>query len=523
MTAMRVVEAGRDRAVVVGAALLAAGFIVLAFAWVGANPPGASPDENAHVVKAYATGEGDMDGQPYDADLSGVDSRSAAWFREVGRSYPVPAAVVPPQSIRCFAFDRNLTADCQHFDDSVDQGGDVLAATHFGTYSPALYVPIGLAMRDSRDYQTAEWRGRLMVVALCAIFVSWSALLLSRRGTGWLPLAGLAMAMTPLVVFASASVTTSGIEITSAICLWSALLRITRQPGSSRGAPWVAAAVSGGVMALSRPVDAVLIAVVVLTIAVLAGWGTFRSVIASSRRPALVLGGVLVGTAGLSALWSIFVTPHPPLDLGVAARSLGEIVRDLPNQVRQAIGIFGWNDTPMPQATYVVVLLVLAALLVVALRVAARRERLALGGLALAILTIHLGLGALVEAQIGFGMQARYVLPLVVGVPLIAADLIETHRAALSPRLIRFGTIVMFVTAAAVQSIAFTANVHRYAVGANSGWIVPWDSRWAPDGGFTRWFSLAAIGVVLMLTPAIAMILGGRTGPGQRDLQRVSS
>jgi hypothetical protein len=492
---MSVKDGAVPQSLIAAGSLIAIGFILLGLAWAGANPPGASPDESAHVVKAYATADGQLRGEPYEADTSGMTPLNAAWFREVGRSYRIPKRVAPPETIQCYAFDRNRTADCQVFPATTDTG-TALVPTHFGTYSPALYFPLGAVMQGAHDYRSAEWRGRLVALVLSGTMVSWAALLLARRGEGWIPLAGLALAATPMVVFLSASATTSGIEIASAICFWAALLRIARQPECQSGWPWAATAFSGGVLALSRPLDAVLIVTILATVILLVGADRLRQRASFDRRKAALASVALATCVAASALWSLIVTPHPSIDLRLAVGSLDDAIRDSPNQLRQIIGIFGWNDTAMPQVVYLIALSLLAAVTVGALIVGSRRERLAIGVLATSIVTIHLGIAVLVEAQIGFGMQARYVMPLIVGLILLSADVLEQHRTKLPASVASYGLAVAYVGSSLLQLVAFTTNAHRYAVGANGPWSLPWASRWAPPEGFVFWFGSAVSGAL---------------------------
>jgi hypothetical protein len=487
----------------IGAALIAVAIILLGVAWAGSNPPGASPDEDAHVVKAYATADGQFDGEDYTGETSTMAPLSAAWFEDVGRSYLLPRAIVPPATVRCFAFDRNLTADCQVFPDSTSDRTPTLTPTHFGTYSPVLYLPLGAAMLDASDYRSAEWRGRLVAVAISGLFIAWAALLLSSRGSGWFPLAGLVAATTPAVIFLAASVTTSGIEIAAAICFWAAALRLARAPAVGAGAPWAAAAISGGVLALSRPLDAVLIVVAIITLIVLSGASELRRLVSANRLKSAVTGGVVAVCVAISALWSLLVTPHPTIDGGLALRSIDDALRDAPNQLRQVIGVFGWNDTPMPQGFYVLGIALLVVVIGASLVVGTRRERLALAALTVSIVAIHLGLAVLVEAQIGFGMQARYVMPLVVGLILLAADTLEQNRQRLPAAVTRFGPAATIATLAIIQAAALITNAHRYAVGANGAWGVPWDSVWTPDGGFAVWLGIAGVGIVCLAAAAV--------------------
>jgi hypothetical protein len=499
---------GAGRPVAVAATMAAIGFVLLGLGWAGANPPAASPDEHAHLIKAYATATGQIDGQPFDVDVPGEADRTAAWFRDSGRSYDVPARLVPPPSVRCYAFDDDLTAACQDLRPvSGDPEATTLTPTHIGTYLPAMYLPAGLAVREAPDFRAATWRGRVATLIVCALFVGWAALLTARAG-GALRVLGLVLAVTPMVVFLSASITTNGIEATAAICLWVAALRVLQPSSTESSAPWAALAVSGAVLALSRPLSAGLTVLVLVIAVALAGRGAAREALGRDRRAGTAALGIVAAGVAASAAWSAFVLPHPPLDLGVARRALPDAVGDLPNQARQLIGIFGWNDTTMPAVGYALGFAALAAVGVAALRWGDRRARLVLAGAVAAVVTLDVGIAVLIEAQIGFGMQARYVLPLVVGLPILAGEVLERRRPVV-PAYVGSLAPAALAAAALLQVVAFVANAHRYAVGAGSAWAPTWDSRWAPVGGLTPWLALVLVGAGSWGVAALAVRRAG--------------
>ncbi|MGH9153398.1 MAG: DUF2142 domain-containing protein [Acidimicrobiales bacterium] len=497
------------------AALVGGCFALLCAAWAGANPPGASPDEPSHLVKAYASGTGQLEGRPYPADIVLDDPRSTEWFRATGRSYLVPAEVAPPESAQCYAFDPDATPACQRLDPPATRAGDeVLTPTHLGTYNPALYVPAGLAARTADSFSSATSRARWVNAAMSAGLLAAAALLVRRRGA--LALAGFALAATPMVVFLSASVNTNGIEAAAAVCVWAGATRIIRQPGEVSVGPWVAVGVAGSVLALSRPLGAVILAAIVVVSRLLAG-PEWRRLLRRSRRLVLA-GGAAAAAFVFSAAWAVLVMPSPDLDIGLAARTLDDAVLGLPNQARQLVGIFGWNDTTMPLVAYVLALGAVAALGVAALRVGDRRDRLALAGLAAAVVIADVAIAVLIEAQIGFGMQARYVLPLAVGFPLLAAEIVGTRTGGDGGSVPPWRAVhALFAAAGVLQGVAFLTNAHRYAVGRSASWAPPWESRWSPDGGLLPWLALVVVAVIGLVAVGPLMRLGAgvRRRPGR--------
>jgi len=301
------VSVGPKRDLLTAAILSTVAFVVLNVAWAFGNPPGAAPDENAHFVKAYATADGQFVGKPFSADLlAGLDARRASWLTVSGRSYRMPARLVPPSSGSCYAVDPDLTPDCLDFHFAAgDPDAEVLADTHLATYNPVPYLVLGLVMRGAGDFRSAARRGRLASLAVCTMFVSWAAALIRRRGP--FTLVGIVLAGTPAVIFLSGSLNTSGMEIASAMCLWSAVLVLARKPDQGGAGAWGAVCVSGVALAVIRPLGAVLLPVVVGTVVVLVGpahlWG-------SIRRPGLAQGSVAIVSlaCGLSFLWGHFAT-----------------------------------------------------------------------------------------------------------------------------------------------------------------------------------------------------------------------
>jgi hypothetical protein len=482
------------------AVLIVVAFALLSTAWAGGNPVGGTPDEPAHFIKAYATLDGQINGERPNVDLSGHRPRSAAWFAISGRSYWIPGRMVPPPTVICYAFDANSTPDCQNMASALsDRDAEVLAFTHLGTYSPFPYLLTGPAMRGADDFLSAVWRGRLASVAVCTMFIAWAAALACRRGA--VALLGLVLAVTPGVVFLAGSLNTSGLEIASAVCFWCALLGVARErePGT---AVWGAVAVAGMGLALTRPLGAMMVPVAVATVIMFTRAAPLWAKLRSATWPAHAAVATVIVACAVSFLWAQFAIPHPHIDFGLAASSLGPALRDLPNQTRDVIGIFGWNNTTMPNAAYLLGLILLAGLGAFALALGSARDRLVLVGLGLAIVALNLALAVFVEAQIGFGMQARYIMPLAVGLPVLAADVVQQHAGRFKSMTVRRLLRAAYGGVAVLQFTAFVTNQHRHAVGLHGAWLPPWDSKWSPEWGLGVWLALATTGCV-------ALVIGG--------------
>jgi hypothetical protein len=500
--------------------LVAVGFAALGIAWAAANPPGASPDEPANLVKAYATGAGQIGGSQRGVPAGSTfdDAKSEAWFERADRTYTIPARLhLPSGQVPCFAFLRDESAACS--DHQAIASTAEASTTQFGTYQPFLYAPAGLAMQGAPTFASADVRGRLADVLVAAALLGLAAYVTWTDRRSLLSLGGLLLGVTPMVVFLSASVTTNGIEAAAAACAWAALLRLTRREQGRRRAAWAALAIGGSVMVLSRMLDPFFLAGMVAVVWLARspsseakdGRGRDRSTIATAS---IV---VLAVAIGLSLLWTAAFTAHPATSLSTSVHALPTAIKHLPNQLRQAVGIFGWNETTMPQPAYGLWILLTGALVIIALWIGTWRERLALLALGVGVVLADLAIATLVEAPIGFGMQARYILPLTVGIPMFAAELVNRHPEKLGARRVQLLGLCAAGGAIVLQLVAFLVNAHRYAVGASRGWAPTWPSSWAPSGGLLPWLLFAALGAGLLVGAAISAFRsddrGGGPGP----------
>jgi hypothetical protein len=506
--------------------LFAVGVLFLGVAWAGANPPAASPDEPAHVVKAYATGNGQVAGEHYVDDSlpppkSPAEIRQRAWFQDVGRAYDIPRDVQPSTPVPCYAFDRNRTANC--LDAPQPTPSSDLIDTQMGTYPPFLYVPTGVVMQGSSSYDGAETRGRFVDVVIASVLLGWGALLAWDKGRSPLALVGLAVGLTPMVLFLSATTSPNGVEIAAGVCMWAALLHLTRpQRATSPKVAWFGLAAGGAVMELSRNLDPLFLLVAVVVALYAAGRISFKPKAKSDisdaavprdtwieraeKAPLMMKAsiGILLVAGVICISWSTFVTAHPSVDLTIARHAIKPAVKALPNQFRQIVGVFGWSETTMPQVMYALWGLLAIALGGLALWFGTQRERIALVGLGAIIVIADIGIATIIEAPIGFGMQARYILPLAVGLPMLAGEILNRHRDqpgrrqgyGVTARVEGRVRVMAFLVVAFLHLVAFGANMHRYIVGQNASWSFPWNGSWRPAGGIGVWTGFAIAGVV---------------------------
>lgn len=153
------------------------------------------------------------------------------------------------------------------------------------------------------------------------------------------------------------------------------------------------------------------------------------------------------------------------------------------------VGGFGYLEFDLPAWVPLVWALVVCGLLGAALRAAPPRRRLTL---AAAVGAVGVGLPVLLYAAVirhtGFGLQARYVLPVIAVLPLVAGEL-ASRRARGRGWFLAAGAVL-----AAAQLGAWWANARRSAVGIDGpAWFLGAAER-APPGGWVPWALLAVVG-----------------------------
>lgn len=401
----------------------------------------------------------------------------------------------------CFVGRANVPAGC-----STGVGNDtapVRSASPFSEYPRLYYLIVGvpsLLTTGSGGLYGMQFASSILNAALIAI----GLFLLSRYHPRRLSLLGAMVALSPMVLFMSAVVNPSGMEIAAAFASWCGGLCIVERfviPRTLAGLTSLAFVL----LILSRPTSPVNAAVIIVVLAVLAGWVRARAMLSEpSFRPVWfsVIGAVLV--AGLSLVFlgvpSEFGIPEkPPLSLlGV----LWLMLRWSGGQLRQCIGAFGWGETPAPIGVVVVWILFLVGLLIYGFATS-RGARRAVPLLVLAMVAMLLIFEAPEINPVGFYWQGRYWLPLAVGLPLMVSSVepSRVYRRAQplmeSPAWRVAGFVGVSAILIVAQIGAFLTNLHRYETGLG----VPAGSpvKWTPPGGTVLVVALFVMGQALLL------------------------
>jgi Predicted membrane protein (DUF2142) len=511
------------------AAFLSIGMILLVVAWIAATPPGSAPDEDAHYVKALGAGGGQLRGAPVGGAAAtkppaGRAQIAGAWLAENTRSFVVPANLLP--RFGCFDLFVDPSAEVPASCSSTDGGlpasplvaarlikgsDDAREQTYVGTYPPFVYVVPGISMRLGADDSYTAFRiGRGVSAAIClALLLLAVAVLWEPRSSG-MALIGLTVAVTPGALFIVSTLTPSGPEVASGICFIASLLRLAREPRAPRWV-WLACAVSGSMLTISRPLGVFFVPFAICGVALLMGTGPLVRAWRAGRRAAGATAGALLLTSAVAIYWQVSYQPDPSWHLADLADALGPSLTNLPEVMREQVGMFA-AFFPAPAYLYVPCGVLVAGLLLLALLVADGRRRwgLALVSVAAVVLTICL---SVLHRTTGFDQfSGRYILPVFVLVPLGAAEVLRARRDRLS--LVPLSSVVIgfAVAGGLLQGAAWWAAARRSAVGTD-GPLLFSSSDFEPPGGWVPWMLVVVLAV-------LAYVAAGVSGARARGASR---
>jgi hypothetical protein len=348
-------------------------------------------------------------------------------------------------------------------------------------------------MRLANEPKGALLWGRVGIVIPSLALVVLAAALLTDRSP--LALSGLLAAVTPMVVWLMASLSSNGVEIAAGISFFASLMRLSR-PGTPPRWVWIATAITGSVLALVRDLGAIWLIVDLLIVACLGG--VSREKLRVGGRTAMAAGVAIGCSVILGVAWQATQAARPrSLGLGLIADLPGRF-EYLPDLYRQSIGIFGPLDAPMNAPTYWTAGLLIAGLMIVAMILGSKAERVALAATAAAVLVLTLAVDA-VQALSGFGAQARHILPLAVALPLLAGEIVYRHSESLGRRLRWVLPLMVAVGASAVHVIGWFTIARRFSVGPTGPLMFFRHPAWSPPLGWTFWAAITLAGALLLV------------------------
>jgi len=472
-------------------------FLALA-TWALSSPVGSSPDEDYHLISTWC-GQGLEEGTCEEGASS--DQRR------------VPESLA--NSSACYAFHSETSARCQ--DEWFVQESDALVATDrgnfTGTYPPAFYATMHVLVGDDISRSVIAMRlanAGLFVGLLTVVF----RLLPPGRRT--MLALGPAAALVPLGVFIVPSVNPSSWAVTACAAVFPALVGFFETTGRRRLALG-GVAVLAALLAAGSRADAAVFVALAAVMATVVGAPWRRDVGKLLVLPALIAGVCLVSylVSGQSEAVSTGLAGSEDTTVSTAF----VLMHNLLNVPALWVGAFGywglgWLDTPMPSVVWVFNVAAFAAVVWLGMRHASSRKAVAI---ALGVVAAW-GVPTLVLVQsatvVGFQVQPRYLLPLLV----LLAQVALFRVGPLRPRLSRAQLVTVAGVLAVTNAVALHFNTRRYVTGTDV-FHVDLDLRaewwWAiPLSPMTLWvlgavsFAVAILLCVTALEPAVE----GRVG-----------
>jgi predicted membrane protein DUF2142 len=483
-------------------ARLIVGWVLLALAWVFANPPFAAPDERDHFVRAVGIADGHLIGAPAPNVSIGRDPSEIRFDKSTQRAVMVPADL-NPDPFSCYLGSPVLSAACLGHRVPL-RGPPARLITSVGDYPPlGLLVPAAV-LGAAHDPLQADRVGRVaaMVVALALLIAAAAAVF--DAADGWLSLAGLVAACTPTAIFLAGSLNPSGLSVAAGIGMCASLLRIGRQSPAPAWV-WTLLGLSGAALLLSHPTGLVWTALLGVAFIAFEGVARVRRLVREQRRGASVGIGLLAAGVVAAVVWQELYGPITP----IAYRAIRTALSRAPGQTWRAlediVAGFGYLEFRLPLPVYLLWFAFIGALAALAARVGSRRERRAVlvaGAVAVLIspaIWMVFGRGA------GIGIIGREYLPVLVAFPMLAGEVLHRNRARLS-RLDAAVVASLGTIAAILQFVAWYYNARRSAVGIGGKLLFVSHPGWSPPLGWGVWLGVAACGALLLATVPLSRL-----------------
>ena len=386
-----------------------AGFFLLFAAWAIATPYDGTPDEMRHIQHAYGVASGDIAPAP------------AKEGKFPGAYHEVPKSLIRSN---CFAHHPDQDASCAQ-----PPGGDetpVKTLTPAGRYNPAYYLAVGWPLLLSPD-MAGVLLARLVSAALVAALFAWAtavALTLRHR----LAFGAILVAVTPITAHLAGAINPNAVEIAAGAAMVVGLIAILLEPDGAgrRRSAWWLAGVGGAVLLTVRSGGPAWFAVIAAVMLIGLSLPTYRALLRSRRF--WTLAGALAVTGIASVGWTLWKRAAEITPNGVGSRHLTlldamkiEVFDRWRGYIGELVGVLAWLDTPLPVLINLAWYFSVGTLILLALalgRPAARWRVAGLGALGMLVPSVIEALNVNEYAFIG---QGRYFLPLLVGVPILAA------------------------------------------------------------------------------------------------------
>jgi hypothetical protein len=397
-----------------------------------------------------------------------------------------------------------VTAKCYEL---ADGSGDTTLQSYTARYLPPYGALLGFGTYWYPPGAGQIYLMRLLSAIVIAALLASCVTTITAVGSIGFSL-GFLFALTPMALYFSGIVNPSGPEIAAGIASWVHGVALTT--GGAGDDPRLVRrfGIAGCVLCATRPLSPLWLLLALGVLVIVAGWARVKELM--GRRLVQSWAVAVAAVALVQVAWSAWAKPlsegntaqkglDAPLTF-IFRQSVGKLYL---SNTREMIGVFGWLDTLVPNATVVIWLLAIGALVVLGLSVGTRRAAMAIGvTIALSFIVPVVIESARASAN-NLVWHGRYTLPFAAGIPILAGyALRDAHRGALAIGRIAWWLGVGFVVA---QSLAFGEALRRYTVGVNGPVFFFWSSTpWSPP--VPSW--LLVLGYTALMAALVWWVVG---------------
>lgn len=466
-----------------------AAFFLIGSAWAMAAPYEAYPNEVSHVMRAAAV----VTGQ--------VSPVLASGHGGTGAYETIPVGLNPPD-IYCMVYKAETTGVClpQIGKDGWSKTKREISAA--GRYNPLYYGIVGWPLRWRPD-MLGIILTRLISAALSAAFLASAAVSCLSMRRPALAMAGLLLAVTPVVTELAGAVNPNGLEAAVAVSFWAALIPLLLG-GSNELIPVLArragiAAVFLGQLRFLSPLWLVAFPAVLLVPparerlrAVTRSWAVRSWAAAAVVSGALSLAWTIHFKAGEIGKYA--PAQHFTFRQAVQYQLDQRIVFDMLQQGIDGLGQLKTHPPGVQQAW----MLGLGVLLISALAFGDWIDRWRIATLSAGTLLVAIVPPALIVNTYGFSTYGRYFLAILVGFPLLAAFIVANSDAISMHRQVQVSRVCVLL-ALGGQFVSLVHMMVRWQIGlAPLRSINPLHGKWHPLPGSALPL-LAMIGGLVLL------------------------
>jgi hypothetical protein len=471
--------------------------------WALASPLGSGPDEGEHVIKAVALYRGQLIGKP-------VPTRDPAYV-----SFNVPKTYgLLPFYPDCYRVRPPRPASCEG--PLLASSTQVPTPTYTGRYPPLYYLLVGWPSLFSYT-GTSVYLMRLVSVIVSALFIGLAVALALTYAESSIVVGAVLLAVTPAALYLSSVVEPNGLEISSALCLWTALALLLSKERDKVPRPLVhAAGAAATAMALTRALSVAWVAgILFVTLVVAAPPALVRALFRDTA--ARLWGVVLLVASCVAVAWVATQGALDVVALGnkqfTAIHAFRYVLDHTRRYAVEMFGSFNPRGTLVPAAIEPFFWTALGALVIWALVRSGWRARLAM--LLVIVATVLAG-PVLTAASIhtdGIIWNGRYALPVLVGLPVLAGVAVDRTAEAKW----KAPAAVLVAVALGCQVVGIYWLMRRFAVGTQGAINILFTRvEWEPPLGVPL-IAIAALALAVLIGAWVLVVAPRLLARSQRS------